>query len=229
MTATEQADVLAAMLRIAEGDIRAKDEQHALLQQIIATNEKEIGAKNRRIVELEVHVGAQQKEIDEFKRLFDKYLAKAEAARGASVFQRRRNAGGADEDLLAGTAGLDALETSLASAVGGGSRPNHATLQHLGQPNALRVESGAEQQQSVAERLGLPPAMSPPRLDDASSPPRRVLPGRPDDEILPPPSTVEEDTRLAGLSPALAATSLGSSIDRDALNDTDLHLEAELQ
>ena len=49
-TAIDQAEVLAAMLRIAEGDIKAKDEQHHLLQQIIATNEKELAAKDRRIV-----------------------------------------------------------------------------------------------------------------------------------------------------------------------------------
>ena len=90
--ATDQAEVLAAMLRIAEGEIRGKEEQHALLQQIIATNEKELAAKDRRIDELEGHMRTLTRELEEFKRLFDRYLTKAENARGASVYQPRRKA-----------------------------------------------------------------------------------------------------------------------------------------
>ena len=83
MSEQSQADVLAAMLRIAEGDIKAKDEQHALLQQIIATNEKEIAAKDGRILELEEEVRALKREMEEFKSLFDMYLNRQEAARAA--------------------------------------------------------------------------------------------------------------------------------------------------
>ena len=84
---TDQAAVLSAMLRIAEGEIRSKDEQHNLLQQIIATNEKELADKSTRIAELEAQVVRQAEELEEFKALFDKYLSKAEAQRKHSAFQ----------------------------------------------------------------------------------------------------------------------------------------------
>ena len=83
----EQNDVLTAMLRIAEDEIKAKDEQTSLLQHIIATNEKELIAKDRRIAELEAYAGGLNDQIEQFKSLFDRYLSKAEAARMASVFQ----------------------------------------------------------------------------------------------------------------------------------------------
>ena len=84
----EHAEVLSAMLRLAEGEIRGKDEQIALLHQMVATNEQEIHKKDVRIDELNNELSSLRAEIEQFKSLFDKYLQKAEAARSTSAFSR---------------------------------------------------------------------------------------------------------------------------------------------
>lgn len=251
--ATEQADVLAAMLRIAEGEIKAKDEQHGLLTQIIATNEKELAGKDRRIRELEARVGSLNDDIDQYKRLFDRYLSKTEAARASSVFQPRQK--GTDEELLAGSVGSDAFET------GGAPEPVPA-------PHTAHPRSPTQRQLQLADQRDMaqglpplnappPPARSPPQAHGSSSarrleldrgasvssasaspsrsselrgedllgdppaslpppePPRRVLPGRPDDEIALPPNALDDGGMMDATERlSVAASSVQSSVDQ---------------
>lgn len=91
MSTNEHADVLSAMLRIAENEIQGKDEQIALLHQMVATNEDEIRKKDDHVDELQRRCGELQAEMDQYKALFNRYLAKAEAARRTSAFNRALN------------------------------------------------------------------------------------------------------------------------------------------
>jgi hypothetical protein len=134
----EHADVLSAMLRIAEGEIRGKDEQIALLYQMVATNEDEIRKKDHQIHELHKRVEAMQDEMDQFKGLFEKYLTKAEAARQTSAFARANastnqgDTNGTDSNLPPPTAAaLVGHESSATLGVqqhsGGGSTSSKST------------------------------------------------------------------------------------------------------
>ena len=89
----EQSDVLAAMLRIAESEIHGKDEQIALLHEMVATNEQEIQKKDARVDELEGQLSAMKAEVGRFKELFYTYLQRAEAARHSSAFSRATSNG----------------------------------------------------------------------------------------------------------------------------------------
>ena len=169
--------MLSAMLRIAEGDIRSKDEQHGLLQQIVATNEQEIAKKDVRIAELEECVAAKQREIDEFKGLFNKYLSKAEAARKHSAFQRPRvTAGsGGGADLLVSSSSSSSSSSCVTHLVNGGSSIGLPPASAAGLVTAGRTAS-----------------------DEPECAQSRPLSGVPDDEIVPPPPT--EDAPLSPMS-----------------------------
>ena len=52
VSSAEHAEVLSAMLRLAEGEIRAKDEQISLLHKMVGANEDEIGKKEGQIAQL---------------------------------------------------------------------------------------------------------------------------------------------------------------------------------
>ncbi|KAL1521973.1 hypothetical protein AB1Y20_021618 [Prymnesium parvum] len=79
----ERAEVLISMLHIAENEIKAKDAQIDILNQMIAANERELSSKDGKIDELQQEIVRLKKEMDSFKTLFNRYLAKSEAARGS--------------------------------------------------------------------------------------------------------------------------------------------------
>ena len=179
---TDQAAVLAAMLRIAEGEIRAKDEQHSLLQQIIAQNEKQLATKDARIAELEAKVVAMQLESEQFKGLFDKYLAMAEAARTNSAYQQGAAA--------MTTAGMSSLSAASAGSGGGGSGGDDVSG---GSSSSSMAPSGSPPLPSSS-----PPPRSPPPPSAAalagpvgsgcsSSGSQFILGAPPDEGALPPP------------------------------------------
>lgn len=192
--------MLSAMLRIAEGEIRAKDEQLVLLQQIIATNEKEIRAKDERVTELEERIAALQLESEQFQALFNKYLTKAEAARAHSVFKRAPTTSTGEVST--------ADSASSCSSVGGSSSlppPSAAGL--LG----VRAADGPP---SVA--LGAPPDLDPPQLAPPT-PPKKQHIGRSDDDLVPPPP--EDDAPLSPLHSAAESEPLCD----DGLADADTY------
>ena len=132
---TEHADVLSAMLRIAEGEIRSKDEQVALLHQMVAANEQEVRRKDVRIAELEKALQAQQTEVEQFKQLFTRYLERAEEARSKSAFSRTTDAATKAHSGLAGASGCaaaslltSAARTAMAATGGGLPPPTAAAL-----------------------------------------------------------------------------------------------------
>lgn len=86
----EKEDVLRAMLYVAEDEIRAKEVQVELMQQMLVTTEQEIGSKDGRIGELVVENSRLREELAKFALLFDRYLSKSEGrpAGGAGLTQR---------------------------------------------------------------------------------------------------------------------------------------------
>ena len=179
--AADQADVLAAMLRIAESEIKSKDEQLVLLQQIIATNEKEIEGKDGQISGLQKQVEELRSESQQFKLLFSTYLDRSEEQRRQSVLK---------PDLTG--------PASSSSSSGVWLPPSHSAAAAPASPP--RPAAG----------LGAPPEVEPPQLSPRSprSPgssrssrapsvvssgggARKRL-GLPDDEISLPPPPPEE-------------------------------------
>mmetsp|Transcript_9039 Transcript_9039/g.26680 ORF Transcript_9039/g.26680 Transcript_9039/m.26680 type:complete len:187 (+) Transcript_9039:123-683(+) len=79
----ERSEVLISMLHIAEGEIKSKDSQIEILNTMIAANERELSNKDGKIGELEQEIVRLRKEMESFKTLFNRYLAKSEAARTA--------------------------------------------------------------------------------------------------------------------------------------------------
>lgn len=86
----EKEDVLRAMLYVAEDEIRAKEVQVELMQQMLVTTEQEIGAKDGRISELMAENSKLREELAKFALLFDRYLSKSEGrpAGSAGLTQR---------------------------------------------------------------------------------------------------------------------------------------------
>ena len=199
---SDQADVLSAMLRIAEGDIRAKDDQLVLLQQIIATNEKEIEGKDVQIATLKEQMESMRQESEQFKALFASYLDRSEAARSKSVLQHSAGAGTSGTSILGAAAA-----TAPASSFSANSPASAAPVTSDGVFHGARYVAGG-----AALGLGDPPDSGAPQLS-AETPPtspkalhesHHVAPpagtgarkrlGLADDEIVPPPSS--DDTAL---------------------------------
>jgi hypothetical protein len=247
MSEQSQADVLAAMLRIAEGDIKAKDEQHALLQQIIATNEKEIAAKDGRILELEEEVRALKREMEEFKSLFDMYLNRQEAARATSVYQPNQAKAASGPPP---TPTLTSVDAAAEGAAGGGattaccsSSPSRRSsagsgVQSLGAPPASLpptmegLQQQQQQQQRSATGSGRPSReaqLAPASRQQQQPPPARRVPvGRPDDEMVRAAVQPEEDEKVTAAS--VQASVGGSTIgDHDDLEDLPADEERELE
>ena len=79
----EKEDVLRAMLYVAEDEIRAKEVQVELMQQMLVTTEQEIGHKDDRIGDLVSENTKLRDELSKFALLFDKYLSKSEGKGGS--------------------------------------------------------------------------------------------------------------------------------------------------
>ena len=79
----EKEDVLRAMLFVAEDEIRAKEVQVELMQQMLVTTEQEIGSKDDRIGELVNENTKLRDELAKFAQLFDRCLSKSEGPRGS--------------------------------------------------------------------------------------------------------------------------------------------------
>ena len=216
-TATDQAAVLAAMLRIAEGEIRAKDEQHSLLQQIIATNERELAVKTARIAELEAQVQRVQIESDQFKSLFDSYLTRAEAARSSSAIRHQQQS---SDDLV--EAASSSSDPPPSSAFGTTSVSHTAFASGLGPPPDLPLppQPAASPQINVtrgspARSVSTPSRLSPAQSSPAQSSPTRSPPSpirrqpvKDETTLLPPRNEASLSPLPASVGPALSSAIL---------------------
>ena len=155
------------MLRLAEGEIRSKDEQIALLHQMVAANEQEIHKKDARIEELSNQVASVQTELEQFKGLFNKYLARAEAARSSSAFTRLHN--------RSSNGGSCTADGAISSSPGSRLPPPSAAAL-AGVPNLSTHGDAASSLHSLNSSVAVSPNLRPTT----------------DDELLPPPSS--EDT-----------------------------------
>lgn len=104
----EKEDVLRAMLFVAEDEIRAKEVQVELMQQMLVTTEQEIGSKDDRIGELVNENTKLRDELAKFAQLFDRYLSKSEGPRGSlssmATPPKPAAAGSASKPAAAGSA-----------------------------------------------------------------------------------------------------------------------------
>lgn len=164
VSSAEHAEVLSAMLRLAEGEIRAKDEQISLLHKMVGANEDEIGKKEGQIAQLNDQLAKLQGELDQFKGLFTKYLAKAEAARSTSAFTRIRASTFNDERPQLSNGGHLLPPASAAALV-------NTTLTSLGARTiASSVTASPSKRSTASDDDMLPP------------PPSEDVPYLPDDE-----------------------------------------------